>query len=231
MKKRIVQIILILCGIGLISFIGYHVYLQYAKDIDILLNPKASQALLQKTVRSHGVITAALLILLTTVMCVVPGIPTSIVGVLVGVSYGPILGSLINISGNTLGNLFAIFLLHHLTFLDQSTKENRWVKAITRMRHPKIGVMIGYMVPVIPSSIVSFTAYTLNLSLNQVALSVILGVLPSSILYACGGEALFHGYNKTAVGIIASVLLLIGLVVIIYKDREKHRLDKEKKSE
>lgn len=84
MKKRIVQIILILCGIGLISFIGYHVYLQYAKDIDILLNPKASQALLQKTVRSHGVITAALLILLTTVMCVVPGIPTSIVGVLVG---------------------------------------------------------------------------------------------------------------------------------------------------
>lgn len=231
MKKRRIQLILILCGIGLILLIGYHVYLQYAKDLAILLNPKASQALLQKTVRSHGVLTAILLILLTTVMCVVPGIPTSIVGILVGVSYGPVVGSFINISGNAIGNLFAIFLLHHISFLDRSTKENRWVKAITRMRHPKIGVMIGYMVPVIPSSIVSFTAYTLNLSLKQVTMSVILGVLPSSILYACGGEALFHGYSKTAVGIVASVLLLIGLVVIIYKDREKHRLGMEKKSE
>ncbi|MDV4147465.1 TVP38/TMEM64 family protein, partial [Enterococcus faecalis] len=51
--------------------------------------------------------------------------------------------------------------------------------------------------------------------------AIVVGVIPSSILYACGGEALFHGYNKTAVLLIVSVLLFVGLVVIIEKDRKR----------
>lgn len=65
------------------------------------------------------------------------------------------------------------------------------------MRHPKIGVMLGYMIPVIPSSMVNFAADAMKLPLQQIVMSIVIGVIPSSVLYACGGEALFHGYNKT----------------------------------
>lgn len=92
------------------------------------------------------------------------------------------------------------------------------------MKHPKIGVMVGYMVPVIPSSVINFAPMTLNLQIRDIILSIVIGVIPSSILYACGGEALFHGYSKTALLLVASVLILTLLVVIIYKDRRKRHV-------
>lgn len=89
------------------------------------------------------------------------------------------------------------------------------------MKHPKIGIMVGYMIPIIPSSVINFTADTMQLPLKNLIAAIFIGVIPSSILYACGGEALFHGYNKTAVLLIVSVLLFVGLVVIIEKDRKR----------
>ena len=159
-------------------------------------------------------------------MCAVPGIPTSVVGVIAGLSFGPLTGAIINILGNALGNITAIFLMHRLKFLDKKTETNHWVQAIRQMKHPKIGVMLGYMIPVIPSSMVNFAADAMKLPLQQIILSIVIGVIPSSVLYACGGEALFHGYNKTAVTLVASVTVLVGLVVFIYKDRKKTRKTK-----
>ena len=111
--------------------------------------------------------------------------------------------------------------MHRLKFLDKKTETNHWVQSIRQMKHPKIGVMLGYMIPVIPSSMVNFAADAMKLPLQQIILSIVIGVIPSSVLYACGGEALFHGYNKTAVTLVASVTVLVGLVVFIYKDRKK----------
>ena len=76
------------------------------------------------------------------------------------------------------------------------------------------------MIPIIPSSVINFAADTMQLPLKNLIAAIFIGVIPSSILYACGGEALFHGYNKTAVLLIVSVLLFVGLVVIIEKDRK-----------
>ena len=61
----------------------------------------------------------------------------------------------------------------------------------------------------------------MKLPLQQIVMSIVIGVIPSSVLYAYGGEALFHGYNKTAVTLVASVTVLVGLVVFIYKDRQR----------
>ena len=46
----------------------------------------------------------------------------------------------------------------------------------------------------------------MQLPLKNLIAAIFIGVIPSSILYACGGEALFHGYNKTAVLLVVSVL-------------------------
>ena len=178
-----------------------------------------------ESIRSHGFSSALILSLLMGIMCAVPGIPTSIIGVLVGLSFGPLIGTLINVFGNTCGNILSIFLMQHLKLFDHSKKNNRWVRAIRRMRHPKIGLMIGYMVPIIPSSVINFAATTLNLQIREILLSIILGVIPSSLLYACGGEALFHGYSKMAMGLVASVLILTILIVVIYMDHRKRHLE------
>ncbi|MBF8807420.1 MAG: TVP38/TMEM64 family protein [Enterococcus lacertideformus] len=225
MKTKKMRILLIILGIILILFIGYHLYLAYQTDIQLFLNPRASHQLLMTNIRSHGFTSAMILILLIGVMCAVPGVPTSMVGVLVGLSYGPLLGTVINVFGNTWGNLLSIFLMQHLKLFDHSKKANRWVKAIRHMKHPKIGIMVGYMVPVIPSSVINFAATTLNFKLREIIGSIILGVIPSSLLYACGGEALFHGYAKTAFLLVASVFILTFLMVIIFKDRRKHHLE------
>jgi uncharacterized membrane protein YdjX (TVP38/TMEM64 family) len=103
-------------------------------------------------------------------MCAVPGIPTSVISVIVGLSYGPFLGTLINVLGNTCGNILSIALMQHIKLFDQSKKSNRWVKAIREMKHPKIGVMIGYMIPFIPSSLINFAATTLNLKIRDILL-------------------------------------------------------------
>ncbi|MBO0461222.1 MULTISPECIES: TVP38/TMEM64 family protein [unclassified Enterococcus] len=222
MKKQHIRYTLIGIGLLLILFVGYHLYLQYRTDIHLLLDPQASRKEWMTEIRSHGVTAAIILVVLISLMCAVPGIPTSVIGVLVGLSYGPLLGTAINVSGNALGNILSIALMQHVSFVDHSKKENRWVKAIRRMKHPKIGVMIGYMVPVIPSSVVNFAATSLNLSIRELVLSILIGVVPSSLLYACGGEALFHGKHIKAILLVASVLVLTVLVIIIYRDRRKH---------
>ncbi|EOH88802.1 TVP38/TMEM64 family protein [Enterococcus villorum] len=225
MKTKTLRILLIVIGIILIIFIGYHLYLEYQSDIQLFFNPKASRQQLMESIRSHGFSSALILSLLMGIMCAVPGIPTSIIGVLVGLSFGPLIGTLINVFGNTCGNILSIFLMQHLKLFDHSKKNNRWVRAIRRMRHPKIGLMIGYMVPIIPSSVINFAATTLNLQIREILLSIILGVIPSSLLYACGGEALFHGYSKMAMGLVASVLILTILIVVIYMDHRKRHLE------
>ncbi|WP_165005374.1 MULTISPECIES: VTT domain-containing protein [unclassified Enterococcus] len=220
MKKKNIRFILIGLGLILIGLVGYRLYLEYQTDIRLLLDPKASKTQLLAHIRSHGFFAALLLVVLTAVMCAVPGIPTSVIGVIAGLSFGPFIGAGINVLGNALGNISAVFLMHRLKFLDKKTERNHWVQAIQQMKHPKIGVMLGYMIPIIPSSMVNFAAETIKLPLRQLVLSIIFGVIPSSVLYACGGEALFHGYNKTAVMLIAGVAVLIGLVVFIVKDRK-----------
>ena len=221
MKRKTIRILLISSGLILILLVGYRLYLEYQTDIQLFLNPKASKTQLLERIRSHGFSAALLLVFLTAIMCAVPGIPTSVIGVIAGLSFGPFSGTLINVLGNSLGNLVAIFLMHHIKFLDRKTETNHWVQSIRRMKHPKIGIMVGYMIPIIPSSVINFAADTMQLPLKILIAAIFIGVIPSSILYACGGEALFHGYNKTAVLLIVSVLLFVGLVVIIEKDRKR----------
>lgn len=225
MKSKKLQKVLIALGILLILFLGYHLYLEYQSDIHLLIDPKANEQQLLHSVRSHGLSAAVILILLMGIMCAIPGVPTAVIGVIVGLSYGPFLGALINIVGNASGNILAISLMQHLKLVDHSKKSNRWVKAIHSMKHPKIGIMVGYMVPIIPSSVINFATTTLNLQVREILMSIIIGVIPSSVLYACGGEALFHGYSKTALLLIASVLILTLLIVVIYKDHRKKQVE------
>ncbi|AYW46346.1 TVP38/TMEM64 family protein [Tetragenococcus koreensis] len=219
-KKRIRQL-LIVSGVCLLALVCYHLFIEYHTEITLLLKSQVSEKALMHNVRSHGIRSGVLLVLLTIVMCALPGLPTSVIGIFIGLCYGPLIGSILNIIGNAVGNLISMVLLRKLKFLDKRNTSNHWVQAITQMRHPKIGIMFAYMIPVIPSFIVNFTANLLKMKTRHLFLAVLVGVTPSSVMYALGGDAIFKGLNKKALLLIASVAILILLIQVIYKDAKK----------
>lgn len=205
-------------GIILILFVII-LYFEYHPDFQLLVDPEASKELLLKQIRSHGVAAAFLLVCLIGVMCALPGVPTSVVCVFVGICYGPVAGSLINIGGNLMGNLAAIALFRRVKLLDKRHGENAWVKAISKMKHPKVGLMLGYMIPVVPTFLVNYTATSKGYTEKEVLLPILLGGLPTSVFYALGGDALLSG-NLRRLALVVAGLLVILLFVSVLKRRD-----------
>ncbi|KRL04569.1 hypothetical protein FD46_GL001701 [Liquorilactobacillus oeni DSM 19972] len=204
-----------------LTFIGYQLFNQYKPELVQLAHHQISKQALLHSVREHNLQAAVLLVILTALMSAFPGLPTSVICVFIGLCYGSFVGSVLNIIGNTAGNLLALTLLNKLEFLDEKTRENHWVKAISRMRHPRLGLMVAYMIPIIPSFLVNFTANKLRIKISHLCLVMFLGVMPSSILYALSGNSLFNGFNKRAVILWACVISFIVLIYFIHKDTRK----------
>ncbi|WP_368252101.1 TVP38/TMEM64 family protein [Enterococcus sp. 2201sp1_2201st1_B8_2201SCRN_220225] len=215
MKKK-----LIFLSILVMVFILVFLYFEYHQDLKLWLDPKVSKKLLLAQVRSHGIEAALLLLLLITVMCALPGIPTSVICIFVGVCYGPYWGSLINCTGSLAGNLLAISLFRKIKLIDPQHKKNAWVQAIAKMKHPKIGLMLGYMIPIVPTFLVNYTATLKAFTIKEVLFPVLLGVLPTSVFYALGGDALFNG-NLSRIIIIVVALGALLLLVILLKKHEQ----------
>lgn len=223
MKKRIKRSLLVV-GVLLVIFFTYQVFREYHHEWAMLFHSTFNHQTLMHSVRSHGLSASIVLILLTCVTCAVPGLPTSVVGVFVGVCYGPLIGSTINIIGNTLGNIMSLTILQKFELFDRNNTNNKWVQSITKMKHPRVGITIAYMIPFIPSFLVNFTSDYLNLDAKTRYLCIILGVTPSSILYAFGGDSLFKGNHKRAILFIISVTILTLLIIIIKKDQTKKHI-------
>lgn len=199
-------------GIGVVLFalLLLLLYLAYRRDLQLWFNPEASKELVLKQIRSHGLAVAILFFFLIGIMCALPGVPTSIVCVFVGVCYGPVIGSLINIAGNVMGNLLAITLFRRIKLIDKRQGKNEWVKAISKMKHPKVGLTLGYMIPLVPTFLVNYTATLKGYPEREVLPPVLLGVVPTSVFYALGGDALLSGNLRRL------VLVLVGLVVLLF---------------
>ena len=227
LNKQRVKALLIGFGIILIIILGYHLYLQYQQDIHLFIDPRASKEKFVHEIQSHGALSAFLLIGLTTIMCAVPGVPTSVVGLIAGLSFGALIGSMINIFGNTFGNAIAIYCMSKFKLFDKKQQTNHWIQSIKELKHPRIGLMLGYMIPVIPTSVINITAETLKLPMREIILSIIVGSIPSSILYACWGDTLIQGISKPTIILLIGIVVLISLLVFIYK-KEKKKKDPRK---
>ncbi|MBC1800365.1 TVP38/TMEM64 family protein [Listeria booriae] len=214
MNTRI-KVMLILLGLILAVLLGYVLYKDYYADFMLFLDPKADRAHLMASIRDHKLKDALLLVALTAVMCAIPGVPNSVIGVFIGVAFGPWLGLLMNVTGNLIGNLIVILLLRRFGLSNKAKDPRDIMKSISHMKRPAVGISLGYMVPVIPSVIVSYTAVKLKIAFKSLLLAVTVGVLPTSFLYAFGGDALLKGNTKIAIISIVCVVLLVFLVRFI----------------
>lgn len=195
-------------GIILIIVLGILVIHQYYPDFRLGL--PLGRTGLRQLLRHHGPVSAVILILLTAAMTAVPGVSSSIVCVFNGVAYGPIVGFLMNVIGMALGNSGVIMTLAKLPA--QNKKHPRINLRATG--YPGITAMLGYMIPVIPSALVSYAVVKARLRGPKTTAAVIGGSLPTAFLYAFGGDALLRGSYRRLLIVGGGLLLLIAGVLL-----------------
>ncbi|MBC1459145.1 TVP38/TMEM64 family protein [Listeria newyorkensis] len=211
------KVLFILVGLILVIILGYVIYKDYYADFMLFLDPKADRAHLMESIRSHKLKDALLLVALTAVMCAIPGVPNSVIGIFIGVCFGPWIGVLMNVSGNILGNFIVILLLRKYGLSKKAKDPGEFITNILNMKKPAVGITVGYMIPVLPSVIVNYAAVKLKLPLKSLLLAVTIGVLPTSFLYAFGGDALLKGNTKIAILSIVCVVILVFVLRIFQK--------------
>lgn len=182
--------------------------------------PRHRQRLMQ-LLRSHGMIDGGILIVVIGLLNAIPGLSNSLLCILAGLCYGPWIGLLINWLGNFLGSVILVELIRHVD-VSAKLKANRLLHALTNRRHPRLGLTLGYMIPVVPSVLVDYAGVQMKLSRYQFAVMILVGTLPTSFLYAFGGDALFNVDFKRMGAVVIALLILIGLYLAVRRKLRDH---------
>lgn len=215
MKKHLNKHVLIITALIVALVVIYGIYRDYRPEISLLfdLTPH-NQVILLHLIRSHGLATMVLLLLLIAIFNAIPGMSNSVICIFAGLCYGPWVGFLINWLGNILGNCAVMSLIREVD-ISKRTKKSKILTYLLHQKHPLIGLTIGYMIPVIPSALVNYAGARLNLSRGRFLTTVAIGMAPTSFIYAFGGDAIFRGDSKRLIGaVVAIVVILLGYVVV-----------------
>lgn len=215
MKKHLNKHVLIIAALIVALVVIYGIYRDYRPEISLLfdLTPH-NQVILLYLIRSHGLATMVLLLLLIAIFNAIPGMSNLVICIFAGLCYGPWVGFLINWLGNILGNCAVMSLIREVD-ISKRTKKSKILTYLLHQKHPLIGLTIGYMIPVIPSALVNYAGARLNLSRGRFLKTVAIGMAPTSFIYAFGGDAIFRGDSKRLIGaVVAIVVILLGYVVV-----------------
>lgn len=213
-KTLLISIAIVLIVLALIG-----IYHDFKPELNLILHYNHhNQTKLLHLIRAHSYRDMGMLVVIIAMMNAIPGLSNSVVCIFTGVCYGPIVGLLINWIGNVTGNCLVAGLITHIHFSDKF-KHSRSLKHLTHTKHPLIALTMGYMIPVIPSALVNYAVVQMKVSRQRFLAMVIIGMLPTSYLYAFGGDAIIKGDLKR----IIAALLIIVVGIAIYKLIEYRR--------
>ncbi|WP_295731159.1 TVP38/TMEM64 family protein [uncultured Limosilactobacillus sp.] len=218
-KTLLISLAVIIIVVALIG-----IYHDFKPELNLILHYNHRyQGQLLHLIRAHSYRDMGMLIVIIAMMNAIPGMSNSVVCIFAGVCYGPIAGLLINWIGNITGNCLVAGLITHIHFSERF-KHSKSLKHLTNTKHPLITLTIGYMIPIIPSALVNYAVVQMGVSRKRFLAMVIIGMLPTSYLYAFGGDAIIKGDLKR---IIIALVIIIGAIAI-YKLIEYLHTRKEK---
>ncbi|MFD1471203.1 TVP38/TMEM64 family protein [Companilactobacillus mishanensis] len=172
-----------------------------------------------KQIRDQTPLDAFLLILLLAGFSIIPGVPVSVIAVLTGVIFGNFLGAVINVVGVTLGNLTAQKIFQYFHEKVDIKKSPKLISEINKMKYPMLGIAVGYMIPFIPTSLVSLAVTDIKLNRRFILIATVLGGIPMSIIYSFGGNAIIESHFKLLIILILIVVVLVYAAIRINKIR------------
>ena len=223
MGKKFRKTILIIVGLLLAGLLVYLLYRDYRPEIDLLLHPTGdTQKKLLFLIRRHEIRDSVFLLIIIAILNAIPGLSNSLVCILAGLCYGPWLGLLINWLGNILGNSIIMLLIKKLNF-SHHFKENKILNFLMHQNHPLAGLTIGFMIPFIPSILVNYACARMKINWKKYLPMVVIGMLPTSYLYAFGGDAIFHGDTKKIIGVVIGIIILLIMAIFVVKLAGKSR--------
>lgn len=223
MKQRLShRALIVVASIIVIAMLGLVIH-DFLPEIHLLLHSNdANRQELVNLIQQHGIRDMIFLYIMITFMNAIPGVSNSIVCIFAGLCYGPLWGLAINWLGNMTGNWLVAGLIGHIDF-SEKFMHNRWLDRLQSSDHPWITLTVAYMIPVIPSLLVNYSCVNMQIPRRNFLLMVALGVLPVSLIYAFGGDAIFNGEFKRLIVYAVIIIVLIMLSRLIGKNVKKRR--------
>ena len=117
-----------------------------------------------------------------------------------------------NLLGNVLGNFIFIKLLNVVDITDSENKLKKRFSGIQALENKNYGIILGYMIPVVPTILINYHVAEEKLPWRKWLLYVTIGVAPSSLIYALGGDAVIAGNVRRL--IVLGVIIALGYVLV-----------------
>ncbi|KEH51837.1 VTT domain-containing protein [Streptococcus macedonicus] len=217
----------ILITIGVIAVVSYFViYVIGHWDIIVTFLQSRSQAgmkVILSQLRSKTLLNFVILILLTAaVTAAIPFMSNAIFAIFNGVVYGPGIGFLMNVFSNILGNFIFIKILKMIDITDSEKRLKNRFAGIDALENTDFGIILGYMIPIVPTILVNYHVAETKLSWRKWLLYITIGVAPSSFVYALGGDAVVAGNLKRIV-VLLVIVAVVYLVATYLKRRGKKK--------
>lgn len=216
----------ILIRIGVIAVVSYFV-IDVIRHWEMIATFWQSRSQTEMTavlaqLRSKTWLNFLILLTLTAATAAIPFLSNAIFAILNGLVYGPEIGFLMNVFGNVLGNFLFIKLLKMIDITDSEKIFKNHFAGLETLENTQIGLMLGYMIPLVPTFLVNYHVAETKLAWRKWLVYITIGVAPSSLVYALGGDAVVAGNFKRIV-VLLLIVALVYLVVTYLKQRGKQK--------
>lgn len=225
MSKKTKQV-LVWTGVAILIILLLAIIVKdYMPELRLFADPHGiDQAKLEAMVRSHGPKDMFILGVMIMVMCAVPGMSNAVICVVAGICYGPVIGFLLNWTGNVFGNIISSYLLSKFNFKAHSER----IQQLISNNHPKIMMTLGYMIPFIPSVGLNYSAAVRHVPKKDHLIMIMIGMVPTALLYALGGDAILKVDWKRLLIVVIIIAALIGInALLVHEFRKRHRAKQE----
>lgn len=206
--------ILFTCSLLVVAFsVGMVIYDQAVSEIEVLHGIFKNSRELADWLRSFGPWAVIISIVVMIIQTIATPVPLFLVAGANGFIFGVVWGIVITLVGALLGATVAFYLARLIARDYFSRRLARYLPHVDEMSKnsgAKV-IFLARLVPILPSSIVSYAAGLSKVSFFSFFLASVLGKLPEIIIYTILGHSL-----ERAEGLITKVTLAIILVSLIF---------------
>ncbi|MGF0100112.1 TVP38/TMEM64 family protein [Streptococcus alactolyticus] len=215
---------------GVVLVLGYFIlYVIGHWELLVRFWESNSQAEINRVIsqlRHKTILNFVVLVILTAVTAAIPFMSNAVFAIFNGVVYGPYIGFGMNLLGNVLGNFIFIKLLNVVDISDSENKLKKRFSGIQALENKNYGIILGYMIPVVPTILINYHVAEEKLPWRKWLPYVTIGVAPSSLIYALGGDAVIAGNVRRL--IVLGVIIALGYVLVtVIRRRNNNKMQKE----
>ncbi|APH05765.1 TVP38/TMEM64 family protein [Bacillus weihaiensis] len=198
----------------------------------ILINQRVlnfTPDMIQKWILSLGILAPIIYIILYTVRPFIL-FPASVLSLAGGLALGPLYGTLLTITGATLGA--------YLSFLVSRKIGGKWVekKSGERMERIKrileknglLAILLLRLIPLFPFDLISYAAGLSKIKGWHFILGTLIGIIPGTFAYNFLGASTTTNSMVTIVGAVI-IFLLVMMIPALFKNKFKAFLDQQEK--